>query len=89
MAIYLAGNLIPDISTSFFGLGHLQLVKDGMEIEVQAPQPWNTLGYWEFPGEKAHSVPDGATIGDPITYSSKIVELAEGISEEGVWSIFS
>jgi Ca2+-binding RTX toxin-like protein len=87
MTIYLAGNLITNISA--LGFGHLQLVRDGMEIEVQAPQPWFTLGYWQFPGERPHSVPDGATIGDPVTYSSEAVELADGISEDGVWSIFA
>ena len=86
MTIYLAGNLISSID--FTGFGHLQLVRDGQEIEVQAPQPWNTLGFWQFEGVKQHVVPSGSTIGDPATYSSNALILENGISEAGVWSIF-
>jgi len=82
MTIYLAGNWISAIG--FTGFGHLQLVKDGKEIEVQAQQPWNTLGFWQFPGEQTHYVPEGSTIGDPATHSSSALILEDGISESGV-----
>ncbi|MBY5474671.1 hypothetical protein GFM09_28530 [Rhizobium leguminosarum bv. viciae] len=84
MTIYLAGNLIP----ATFRYGHLQLVKDGLEIEVQAPLPWMFLGYWTFPAVVQHTVPEGTEIGDPETYSAGPVDLASGISEDGAWSIF-
>ncbi len=41
MTISIGANLIPP--TQFFG--HLQLVRDGKEIEVQAPNP-TTIGFW-------------------------------------------
>ncbi|WHO82589.1 calcium-binding protein [Rhizobium leguminosarum] len=84
MTIYLAGNLIPPTVR----FGHLQLVKDGLEIEVQGPIPWMFFGKWTFPAIGPHRVPEGTEIGDPETYSSAPVELASGISEDGAWSIF-
>lgn len=86
MAISMVGNWIP---LPLLRYGHLQLVRDGQEIEIQAPSTV-IFGSWQFWNTPTvpHSVPPGSTIGDPATYVSTPVELASGIDEDGAWDLF-
>lgn len=78
MTIILAANKI--FPTPF---GHLQLVRDGFEYEVQPTASTN----WNVEPLQIHTVSGGSAIGDPETYSANSINLG-GLSEDGAWSIF-
>ena len=75
MTIYLGGNYI-NYSPYF---GHLQLVRDGKEIEVQVGLSW------DIKIDEYFTIPDGLDASDPDIYAENSVSLGVNISEVGAW----
>ena len=85
--IFLAGNRLPfGVAQSF---GHLQLVSDGYEIEVQIPNQ-TTIGVWNYEF-RLHS---GSNEGEPNTpgygqdgyYASTAIDL-DGRNSSDLWNL--
>ena len=78
MTIYLGGNYI-NYSPYF---GHLQLVRDGKEIEVQVGLSW------DIKIDEYFTIPDGLDASDPDIYAENSVSLGVNISEVGAWDLY-
>lgn len=82
-AISIASNYISGIATVHGDYGHLQVVYQGNELEVQAPLNFMFGGNWDVVAEQIHETPD-----DPTHYSTISIDILEEQSDSSVWELF-